>query len=38
MFSIYPPITEPKTTKYSDVDNTGDRIDCPIVLMNLFIS
>ena len=29
IFSTYPPITEPKTIKYKDVDKTGDNKDCP---------
>jgi hypothetical protein len=31
-------MTEPKTTKYNDVDITGERRDWPKVLLNLFIS
>jgi hypothetical protein len=38
IFSTYPPITEPKTIKYKDVDKTGDNKDCPNVLLNLSIS
>jgi hypothetical protein len=38
IFSTYPPMTEPNTIKYNEVDNTGEIKDCPNVLLNRSIS